>query len=751
DDFGSQYGDAHVGFDSAASGRSGPLSLTLPCFSVSEQQFAVELLLIMKQRSNNKLPNNLPQLQNLIKRDPLSYKDEFHLQLQYYQSLLQAFRLHPTQQNKELEELVMFLAQVSQCFEEDMKSFPQEIMDLLKNYSTQLDPEMRMTFCRALILLRNKGLLQPTDLLELFFNLLRCQDKMLRAFLKNHIIMDIKNTNAKRKDTKLNTTLQNFMFTMLKDSNQVAAKTSLDVMIALYKKNIWNDAKTVNAITTACFHKTTKIMATALKFFLGSDDTAEEEDSSSESEPEGPSIKEIIMAHRVNKKSRKRKRLLDRSKQAKKKAKKDHKAQVFNFSALHLIHDPQSMAEKLLKFLQDMNEKFEVKLMVINLISRLIGIHELFVFNFYPFIQRYIQPHQREVTKILQYAAQASHELVPPDVMEPVLMTIANNFVTERNSVEVMTVGLNSIRELCSRCPLVMSADLLHDLAQYKSYRDKNVSMAAKSLIQLFRTVNPDLLARKFRGKPTEETQELQVRQYGELKAPGFVPGAEILDVDKEDAGEEEKENEDDSDSEGWVDVHHSDDEVLAAGEQGNSDDEDDEKEGGSSEKSGGTSGKADKVLSLEERVQKAALVSETRILSQQEFAKVRAAQLSKKVKAALPRRFAKKGSTAAAAEVDAAAIGEKKELVSLKDIEKLSKNPRSTKESRLATVLEGREGREKYGYRQKKGEFASRTNKEKRKTKAFAMIKHKVKRKVKRSFRDKQASVLVELYTCIH
>ncbi|KAG0424300.1 hypothetical protein HPB47_028497, partial [Ixodes persulcatus] len=511
---------------------------------------------------------------------------QFHLQLQYYQSLLQAFRLHPTEQNKALEELVMFLAQVSQCFEEDMKLFPQEIMDLLKNYSTQLDPEMRMTFCRALILLRNKGLLQPTDLLELFFSLLRCQDKALRAFLKNHIIMDIKNTNAKRKDAKLNTTLQNFMFTMLKDNNKVAAKTSLDVMIALYKKNIWNDAKTVNAITTACFHKTTKIMATALRFFLGSDDTAEEEDSSSESEEEGPSIKEMIMAHRVNKKSRKRKRLLDRSKQAKKKAKKDHKAQVFNFSALHLIHDPQSMAEKLLKFLQDMNEKFEVKLMVINLISRLIGIHELFVFNFYPFIQRYIQPHQREVTKILQYAAQASHELVPPDIMEPVLMTIANNFVTERNSVEVMTVGLNSIRELCSRCPLVMSADLLHDLAQYKSYRDKNVSMAAKSLIQLFRTVNPDLLARKFRGKPTEETQELQVRQYGELKAPGFVPGAEILDVDKEDAGEEEEEDEDDDDSDGWVDVHHSDDEPSALGDQGDSDDEDNEKEGGDSEKS---------------------------------------------------------------------------------------------------------------------------------------------------------------------
>lgn len=74
----------------------------------------------------------------------------------------------------------------------------------------------------------------------------------------------------------------------------------------------------------------------------------------------------------------------------------------------------------------------------------------------------------KEVTKILLCAAQSSHQLVPPDVtsqhlqslygaklhlynrghmfsyvqiIEPVIMTIANNFVTDRNSGEVMTVG----------------------------------------------------------------------------------------------------------------------------------------------------------------------------------------------------------------------------------------------------------------------------------------------------------------------
>ena len=34
-------------------------------------------------------------------------------------------------------------------------------------------------------------------------------------------------------------TLQNFMYTMLQDSNKIAAKMSLDVIMELYRKNIW--------------------------------------------------------------------------------------------------------------------------------------------------------------------------------------------------------------------------------------------------------------------------------------------------------------------------------------------------------------------------------------------------------------------------------------------------------------------------------------------------------------------------------
>lgn len=42
-----------------------------------------------------------------------------------------------------------------------------------------------------------------------------------------------------------------------------------------------------------------------------------------------------------------------------------------------------------------MNERFEVKVMALDVISRLIGIHQLFIFNFYPYLNRFLQPHQR--------------------------------------------------------------------------------------------------------------------------------------------------------------------------------------------------------------------------------------------------------------------------------------------------------------------------------------------------------------------
>ncbi|XP_043828701.1 protein SDA1 homolog [Dromiciops gliroides] len=678
----------------------------------------------MSGRNNNKLPSNLPQLQNLIKRDPSAYVEEFMQQYNHYKSNVEIFKLQPNKPSKELAELVMFLAQVGHCYPEHLVNFPQQLKELLSYNHTVLDAGLRMTFCKALMLLRNRNLINPTSLLELFFELLRCHDKLLRKTLYVHIVTDIKNINAKHKNNKVNVALQNFMYTMLRDSNATAAKISLDVMIELYKRNIWNDTKTVNVITTACFSKVTKILVAGLKFFLGKDED-EKQDSDSESEDDGPTARDLVVKYNTGKKTSKNKKKLEKAMKVLRKQKKKKKPEVFNFSAIHLIHDPQDFAEKLLKQLENSKERFEVKMMLMDLISRLVGIHELFLFNFYPFIQRFLQPHQREVTKILLFAAQAAHHLVPPEIIESLLMTVANNFVTDKNSGEVMTVGINAIKEITARCPLAMTEDLLQDLAQYKSHKDKNVMMSARTLIQLFRTLNPQMLQKKFRGKPTEASVEARIQEYGELDAKDYIPGAEVLEVEKKEADEEDdddgwesaslSEEEDDDEDGEWIQVHHSSDEEQQE----------------IAEKL--------KNVPVEERKAKAAAVSTSRVLTQEDFKKIRLAQLRKEMDAA-PGKAQKRKNF----EIDSDEE-ERGELLSLRDIEHLHKKPKSDKETRLATAMAGKTDRKEFVKKKTKlNPFASSTNKEKKKQKNFMMMRysHNIRSKTKRSFREKQLAL---------
>lgn len=56
---------------------------------------------------------------------------------------------------------------------------------------------------------------------------------------------------------------------------------------------------------------------------------------------------------------------------------------------------------------------------------------------------------------------QACHDLVPPDVVAPVLRQLVDSFVHDRARPEVMTLGLKTVRELCTRTPLVMTPELL--------------------------------------------------------------------------------------------------------------------------------------------------------------------------------------------------------------------------------------------------------------------------------------------------
>jgi hypothetical protein len=49
--------------------------------------------------------------------------------------------------------------------------------------------------------------------------------------------------------------------------------------------------------------------------------------------------------------------------------------------------------------------------------------------------------HDLDITLILAIVAQSVHDLVTPDIVEPLIYHIANNFVVDRRPPEVISIG----------------------------------------------------------------------------------------------------------------------------------------------------------------------------------------------------------------------------------------------------------------------------------------------------------------------
>lgn len=243
--------------------------------------------------------------------------------------------------------------------------------------------------------------------------------------------------------------------------------------------------------------------------------------------------------------------------------------------------------------------------------------------------------------------------------------------------------------------------------------------MSARTLIHLFRTLNPQMLQKKFRGKPTEASVEARIQEYGELDVKDYIPGAEVLEVEDEenaesDGWESASLSEDEEDGE-WIDVHHSSDEEQQA-----------------------IAEKLDS-MPMEERKARATAVSTSRVLTQDDFQKIRMAQMRKEMDAA-PGKAQKRKYLEIDSEEDS-----RGELLSLRDIERLHKKPKSDKETRLATAMAGRTDRKEFVRKKTKiNPFSSTTNKEKKKQKNFMMMRYSqnVRSKSARSFREKQLAL---------
>ncbi|XP_030475012.1 uncharacterized protein LOC115692332 [Syzygium oleosum] len=551
---------------------------------MSSAHLALEAL-AASGRSSEKL--SLTSLQSKMKCDPQGYEAELGLVHGQFNSSLELFEQQAALSfasisgvaadpavAKDLGDRATFLAHVAPFYPGRLAEFPGRLAEFLRSSARSLPSGLRCTVTQALILLVNRKMIDMRDTLALFMELQTLGDRVLRKLAFSHVVHGIRKMNQKHKNEATNRSLQNVLFSLLQQEEETKAKQSLIMLCELHRRKVWFDDRTANAICTACFHPASRIIIAALSFLLdyekieddSDSDASSSDDELSHQSPHVTLSKEAAYKahHKGTAASKKKKKAklqrAIRSMKRKQRLSSENSSSNY-YSPLNHLKDAQGFAEKLFSRLQTCNERFEVKMMMLKVVARTVGLHHLILLNFYPFLQKYVQPHQRDVTTLLAAAVQACHDMVPPDAVEPLFKQIVNQFVHDRSRPEAIAVGINVVREICLRMPLLMNEDLLQDLVLYKKSHEKAISAAARSLISLFRELCPSMLVKKDRGRPSDPTA--RPKAYGEVSVASAVPGVELLqnnedDEDDDSIGSDEDIDAEDSDDGGSVGIDNS-------------------------------------------------------------------------------------------------------------------------------------------------------------------------------------------------
>ncbi|KPI89086.1 hypothetical protein ABL78_1822 [Leptomonas seymouri] len=479
-------------------------------------------------------------LQNRTRRDPESYRDEFLAQLDHFRAS-SATVLAQRTLNPQFIAVLNYVCHVSHCFPKESAVTVNIVLDLLRaSKGNGLPSDLRLALVKSLILLRAKDLVSTDETFPLFFELLQERDKTLRKLILTHVVSDIRKVNmpGAKNGALINKKAQNFLFSVMAEDDPVQARCAEMVMIDLYRRRVWSDERTVEVLTAACFSRHSSILRTALRFFLCQMPKISSVDDEDGEEPEqdpGRAISKMKQKLKIVKKTSKRERVLKRGmRDVKRKYNREEREEELfakqHVDPIRLLRDPQQFVERLLARLQKTSERFEIRLLYLNVIARTVSEHDVIHLPLYGFLERYMEPSQLHATQLLAMSAMCVHRMVPPDALEPLLRTIANHFVSDRSSPDAITVGINTIREICKRQPLAMNADLLKDLAEYKNQRgDKGVMMAARALIQLYRDVYPELLPAKLRGSKVGAADITKKPVYGAEHVYTDIPGLELL------------------------------------------------------------------------------------------------------------------------------------------------------------------------------------------------------------------------------
>jgi len=115
----------------------------------------------------------------------------------------------------------------------------------------------------------------------------------------------------------------------------------------------------------------------------------------------------------------------------------------------------------------------------------------------------YLKPKQQDITKIASSVIEAISNNVPQVEVLPIIDVLFDKFLCESFPKEYITIGINILREMLERNPSLIEWSHYSAVCDLAEVKNKSVKVAVKSVINLIRDVNPDLIEHKENRKNT--------------------------------------------------------------------------------------------------------------------------------------------------------------------------------------------------------------------------------------------------------
>ncbi|EIJ87460.1 protein SDA1 [Nematocida parisii] len=468
------------------------------------------------------------RLQLQIKKDPANYTSLYMNELEKMRGMMKISKLDPQAKNQELCSLLTFLPHISKNYSEDISN---DIFNYALDYYNLLERSLSQAVITSIIILKKTKQIGPDVFYKNAIILIEEMDKRTKTVFIQFLISEI------IRDKEHKELIQNVLVDTIESRIEAHSKRAVYIFIHLISRDVWKDQNTTELLFKIILKSSSVVINFIFMYLLDRVRlTITEEEI--EIQANNKTNQKIKRETRADKKKKERQTKALNKKLEEKKEKQNSDPNIIKLLN-RLGEKGPFYASKLFKLIKASEHKMEIKLMMAQIVSRIISHYKINIKGFLGYMMRFLFPHQDKLPSVFAAIAQSIHEGTEEKEVEAVCDLIVENFCSDYKDDDIIAYGINSIRAIVKRYPGAVEYDCIKRIMDYRKMKKRRAVVASTSLKKMIREIN-----RQKEGEFMESEDEDVDESNDESGSDVFLSGEEDSYVEE---SESESEGDDES------------------------------------------------------------------------------------------------------------------------------------------------------------------------------------------------------------